>query len=196
MSRWVNPSDTPPGWDTNPSSFRQRVPIVVLALGAFVAAMHLALFQLGVLERPFEPFFGEGSRRVLESRVSRLFPTPDAALGAAVYLIGAACGAIGGRRRWQTMPWLVILFGLFVGPLGAFSVLLVILQPVLFHAWCTSCLLTALLAVLMIGPAMAEVLASLQFLKRVRSQGKSAWKAFCGTPEDELSSLQVTAAGH
>jgi uncharacterized membrane protein len=188
--------DAPPGWDTNPSSFRQRLPIVAMALVAFVAAMNLALYQLGVVERPWEPFFGDGSRRILESWVSELSPVPDAALGAASYFIDAVAGAVGGRRRWQRMPWIVILFGLFVGPLGAVSVLLVILQPVLFSAWCSLCLLTALLAVLMIGPAMDEVLASLQFLKRVRSQGKSVWKAFWGASEGGLSSLRATAAGH
>jgi uncharacterized membrane protein len=188
--------DTPPGWDTNPSSFRQRLPIVLLALVALAASLNLAFYQLDIVARPFEPFFGDGSRKILESWVSELFPVPDAALGAASYLIDAASGAIGGRRRWQTMPWMVILFGLFVGPLGAVSVFLVILQPVLFQAWCTLCLLTALLAVLMIGPAMDEVLASLQFLKRVRARGESVWKAFWGTPPRGLESLRTSPAGH
>jgi hypothetical protein len=57
-------------------------------------------------------------------------------------------------------------------------------------------LVTALLAVLMIGPAMDEVLASLQFLKRARLAGKSVWKALWGLPEGGLSSLQATAAGN
>jgi hypothetical protein len=126
--------DTPPGWDTNPSSFRQRLPIVLLALVALAASLNLAFYQLDIVARPFEPFFSDGSRKILESWVSELFPVPDAALGAASYLIDAASGAIGGRRRWQTMPWMVILFGLFVGPLGAVSVFLVILQPLLFQA--------------------------------------------------------------
>ncbi len=78
------------------------------------------------------------------------------------------------------MPWIVILFGLAVGPLGAVSILLVILQPVLFDAWCTLCLASALISVLMIGPAMDEVLASLQHLKRVGDAGGSRRRAFWG----------------
>lgn len=62
--------------------------------------------------------------------------------------------------------------------------LLVILQPVLFHAWCTLCLLTALLSVLMIGPAMDEVLASLQHVKRAGAQGRSTWRVFWGLSDD------------
>ncbi len=173
-------NDLPPGWDYNPSSWRQRLPIIGLAVIAFAAATHLALYQLRVIDLPWEPFFGDGSRVILDSWVSRLLPISDAALGAASYLIDAVAGAIGGRQRWRTMPWMVVLFGIFVGPLGAVSVLLVILQPVLFGAWCTLCLFTAVISVLMIGPAMDEVLASLQHLKRVKGRGESVWRAFWG----------------
>jgi hypothetical protein len=69
-----------------------------------------------------------------------------------------------------------------VGPLGAVSVLLVILQPVLFDAWCTLCLASAVISVLMIGPAMDEVLASLQHLVRQARRGRSAWRVFWGLP--------------
>lgn len=172
--------EIPPGWDYNPSRWSQRLPIVALAVAAFVAAAHLALYQLQVIAEPWEPFFGQGSRVILDSWVSRLLPVSDAALGALTYLADAVAGIIGGRRRWRTMPWMVILFGVLVGPLGAVSVLLVILQPVLFDAWCTLCLLTALLSVLMIGPAMDEVLASLQHLKRAHERGESVWRAFWG----------------
>ena len=72
----------------------------------------------------------------------------------------------------------VVVFGIAVGPLGAVSLLLVILQPVLFHAWCTLCLSSALVSVLMIGPAMDELLASLQVLVREHRAGRSVWRAF------------------
>jgi hypothetical protein len=78
------------------------------------------------------------------------------------------------------MPWIVILFGLAVGPLGFVSVMLVVFQPVLFDAWCTLCLASAVISVVMIGPAMDEVLASLQYLKRVKNSNVSLWKAFWG----------------
>ncbi|MGH7449107.1 MAG: vitamin K epoxide reductase family protein [Longimicrobiales bacterium] len=173
-------SEAPPAWSYNPSAWSQRLPVIGLALAGFVIAAYLALFQLGVFPRVWEPFFGDGSRRVLTSGVSRVLPIPDAALGAFGYLADAVTGAIGGRDRWRTMPWIVVVFGLAVGPLGAISVLLVILQPVLLDAWCTLCLASAVVSVLMIGPAMDEVLASLQHLARERGRGASLWHAFVG----------------
>jgi hypothetical protein len=128
----------------------------------------------------WEPFFGSGSRRILHSWVSKLVPVSDAALGALGYLADAVTGLIGGRARWRKMPWIVVLFGVAVGPLGIVSVLLVILQPVLFDAWCTLCLVSAVISVLMIGPAMDEVLASLQHLKRQRAEGRRLWSVFWG----------------
>lgn len=87
-------------------------------------------------------------------------------------------GVVGGVDRWRTRPWLVIVFGVAVGPLGVASVVLVILQPVLFDAFCTLCLGSAVLSLVMIGPAMDEVLASLQHLRRVAADGGSVWHAF------------------
>lgn len=116
----------------------------------------------------------------MNSPISHVLPVPDAALGAFGYLIDAVGGAIGGKRRWKTMPWIVVFFGIAVGPLGLVSVMLVVFQPVLFDAWCTLCLVTAFISVVMIGPSMDEVLASLQFLKRAKEARKSMWRAFWG----------------
>ncbi|GIV96114.1 MAG: hypothetical protein KatS3mg057_0771 [Herpetosiphonaceae bacterium] len=171
---------SPPGWDFNPSSWSQRLPIIGLALLGFGIATYLALFQLGIITTVWEPFFGDGSRVILTSRISHILPIPDAALGALGYLADAVTGAIGGRARWRTMPWIVIIFGLAVGPLGAVSIMLVIFQPVLFDAWCTLCLASAVISVAMIGPAMDEVLASLQHIRWAQLRGRSLWHAFWG----------------
>jgi len=170
----------PPGWDYNPASWGQRLPIVGLAVLGGLIATYLALYQYRVFPTVWEPFFGKGSEVVLNSKTSRLLPISDGALGALGYLADALAGVIGGARRWRTMPWIVVLFGLAVGPLGSISIVLVILQPVLYASWCTLCLTTAAISVLMIGPAMDEVLASLQYLKRVRAEGGSVWRAFWG----------------
>src|SRR5687768_5441314 len=173
----MNDPDIPPGWSYNPASWSQRLPIIVLAVVGFLIAGYLALYQLReqvpLVMTVWEPFFGRGSEVILSSWVSELLPVSDAALGALGYLADAVTGAIGGTRRWRTMPWLVVLFGILVGPLGAVSVLLVILQPVLFDSWCTLCLVTAAISVLMIGPVMDEVLASLQYLTREARAGRS-----------------------
>ena len=178
MSEAGNPPQRPPGWQTNPSAWDQRLPIVALALVGFAIATYLALFQYGVVAPVWEPFFGDGSRTVLTSPLSTVLPVSDAALGAFGYLLDAVTGVIGGRGRWRSMPWIVIIFGIAVGPLGAISVLLVIAQPVLYGAFCTLCLASAVISLAMIGPAVDEVLASLQELRRVRLDGGSVWNAF------------------
>lgn len=176
----MRPRYAPPGWSYNPSSWSQRLPIVGAAVVGFGVALYLALYQWRVIGTVWEPFFGDGSRRILNSRISHILPIPDAALGALGYLVDAVTGVIGGKERWRSMPWIVILFGIAVGPLGAISILLVILQPVLFDAWCTLCLASAFISVVMIGPAMDEFLASLQHLRREKKRGHSVWRAFWG----------------
>jgi hypothetical protein len=188
MSGNVSDSEIPPGWDYNPSAWSQRYPIIALSLIGVAIAGYLALYQIGLFDSVWEPFFGDGSQRILTSWVSELMhPVPDAALGALGYLVDAITGAVGGRRRWRTMPWMVVIFGLAIGPLGVVSVLLVILQPVLFDSWCTLCLASGLVSVVMIGPAMDETLASLQHLKRVRERGESTWQAFWGTGQRQAA---------
>lgn len=170
----------PPGWDYNPSVWSQRIPIVALALVGFAIATYLALYQLDIIGTVWEPFFDDGSRTVLNSKVSHLLPIPDAALGAISYLLDAVTGAVGGRERWRTMPWIVVVFGVAVGPLGVVSIMLVVFQPVLYDSFCTLCLASAVISVAMIGPAMDEMLASLQLLKRVRNSSGSVWRVFWG----------------
>lgn len=170
----------PPGWSYNPASWRQRWPLIILAFIGFGIATYLSLYQFKLIDKVWEPFFGDGSVRILDSFISKLLPIPDAALGAFSYVLDAIGGIVGSTRRWRTMPWIVILFGIAVGPLGFVSVLLVILQPVLFDAWCTLCIASAIVSVVMIGPAMDEVLASIQYLRRVRQAKVSLWKAFLG----------------
>ena len=76
----------PPGWDYNPASWKQRIPLVLIALLGFCIASYLAAFQFRIIQTVWEPFFGSGSRTVLNSPTSRILPIPDAALGALGYL--------------------------------------------------------------------------------------------------------------
>jgi len=168
----------PPGWSYNPSSWTERLWLVGVAILGFAISTYLALYQYGLVADVWEPFFNGGSQHVLNSFLSTVFPVPDAALGAFAYALDAVTGVIGRQDRWRSMPWMVILFGLAVGPLGIVSVLLVIAQPAILHAWCTLCLLSALVSLIMIGPAMDEVLASLQFLRRCSDRNTSVWAVF------------------
>ena len=178
----------PLGWDYNPAAWGQRVPIILMALVGGAMALYLTLFQWGVVGAVWDPFFAggpafqNGSHKILTSPTSKFFPHPftDGFLGFLGYVGDAVFGAVGGRRRWRTMPWVVILFGILVGPLGAVSVGLVITQPLAYDTFCTLCMGTALISVLMIGPAMDEMLASLQYMRRVRAHGLPFWRYFWG----------------
>ena len=172
-------SDIPPDWDYNPSAWRERIPLVGAAVAGTAIAGYLALHQYGAVDA-WEPFFGDGSRKILDSRLSRLLPVSDAALGAVGFLLDAVGGAAGGTARWRKAPWLVLAFGVLVGPLGGVSVALVMAQPLVVGAWCTLCLVTAVISVVMIGPAMDEVLATLQHVKRERATGRPLLRILWG----------------
>ena len=189
MTRGSAPSpsiaNAPPGWDENPSAWAERLPVAGLAFVGFLIAGYLALYQLDVFGSVWEPFFGDGSKEILHSGVSKTLPVPDAALGAAGYLADVLGGIIGGTKRWRTMPWIVVLFGVAVGPLGAVSVMLVVLQPVVYGEWCTLCLASAAISLIMIGPAADEILASLQYMRREQAAGASVWRTFWGLEQVE-----------
>lgn len=189
--------EIPPGWSYNPASWSQRLPIVIAAAIGFLIAGYLALYQSGVFPTVWDPVFGDGSAVVLNSWVAtgteRTLGVTDAALGAFGYFADVLTGVIGSTRLWRTMPWLVVLFGLFVGPLGAISILLVILQPFV-GGWCLLCLVTAFISIILIGPAMDEVLASLQHLRREADGDRSVWRALWGL-SPEPRSVAVAAGG-
>lgn len=168
----------PAGWTYNPSTAGQRLPIMLLGFLGFTFSRYLASFQLGHIPEVWDPFFGNGTEQVLTSDVSKAFPVSDAGLGAFTYLLDVVAATIGGRYRWRTMPWAVILFGFMIIPAGVTSIVLIMLQPISVGAWCSACLLTAFIMLLMVPPAIDEVVASAQFLFHVRKEGKPFWKVF------------------
>jgi uncharacterized membrane protein len=171
-------ADIPPGWSYNPSDWFERGPIIAMAFVGFFLSRYLAAYQLGHIPYPWDPFFGDGTQRVLDSEVSKAWPISDAGLGAVAYMLEALSGFMGGRNRWRTMPWMVVMFGLLVVPLGIVSIVLVILQPVAVGAWCTLCLVTAAAMLIMIAPAFDEIVAMFQFLADAWREGKPFWRTF------------------
>jgi nucleoside-diphosphate-sugar epimerase/uncharacterized membrane protein len=170
--------DLPRGWTYNPSTWQQRAPIIALAFVGFFCARYLAAFQLGYINRVWDPFFVDGTRSVLQSDVSRAWPISDAGLGALSYMLEALSGFMGGVQRWRTMPWMVAMFGFLVVPLGVTSIVLVILQPLMVGAWCTLCLVTAIAMLIMVPLAVDEVVAMFQFLAQAHREGKPMWRTF------------------
>lgn len=170
--------DTPPGWSYNPSSWVQRAPVITLGLISFFISRYLASWQLGYIDHAWDPIFGNGTVRILDSDVSRAWPISDAGFGAVSYMIESLSGFMGRQNRWRTMPWMVLMFGILVVPLGVTSIVLVVLQPVMVGTWCALCLTTALFMLMMIPVAVDEVVAMGQFMATTRRQGKPFWTTF------------------
>lgn len=181
--------EIPPGWSYNPSSWPQRIPVIALACFGWLAARYLASYQLGFIERIWDPWFVSsgglnGSECVLTSAISQSFPVSDAGMGAFAYSLEAILGCKGGTARWRTMPWLVLSFGLLVIPLGLISIFLIILQPLAVGCWCALCLMIAFAMLLMVMLTIDEVMATLHGLHLARSKGLSWMEALWqGLPE-------------
>ena len=169
---------TPPGWSYNPSSWPQRWILILLGFLGLVASRYLAMFQLGYIDAIWDPFFGNGTRQVLNSSMSHSLPISDGALGALAYTFEFLMGYMGAPSRWRTMPWMVTIFGILVIPLGLVHIILVISQPVVVGHWCTFCLLAAALMLPMIPLEVDEVVAMLQHLRHAKKRGESVWHAF------------------
>lgn len=171
----VSGPDTPPGWDYSPSGWTNRLPIILLAFVGLFISRYLAAYQLGHIDAAWDPLFGDGTERIVTSSVSEAWPVADAGLGATVYVLEIITGIIGDKRRWRTMPWLVLLFGILIVPLGAVSVFFIIIQPIVIGTWCTLCLIGALAMLLQIPYSFDEILATLQFLHKRWGQGRPLW---------------------
>lgn len=186
--------DVPPGWDFSPSDWFQRIPIIALAFFGFFISRYMAAYQLGHIDMVWDPFFPNGAlgdgkngtEEIITSEMSKSWPVPDAGLGALTYLLEIITGLIGSRRRWRTMPWLVLLFGFMIVPLGVVSIVFIIIQPILLNTWCALCLLAAAAMLLQIPYSFDEIIATLQFLRR-RAKAGRPWMVvlFSGDTDDD-----------
>jgi hypothetical protein len=143
-----------------------------------MVSRYMGAFQMGFIDHIWDPFFGEGSKKVLLSDVSHGLPVSDGALGAYAYTLEFLMVWIGAPTRWRTMPWIVTLFGILVIPLGLVHIFLVISQPVLVGQWCTLCLLAAAIMLPMIPLEADEVIANIQHLRDAVLKGEGFWYVF------------------
>lgn len=174
----VRGPDVPEGWEYSPSSWTQRLPIIILAFVGLYISRYLAAFQLGHTASVWDPFFGAGTERIITSGMSEAWPVPDAGVGALTYMLEILVGIIGGRARWRTMPWLVILFGIMIVPLGAISIFFIVIQPIVIGTWCTLCLVAAAAMLVQIPYSLDELIATGQFLAERRRKGRPLLRVF------------------
>ena len=191
-------SETPPDWSYNPSAWSQRLPIILLALSGLQVSRYLAAYQLGHIDTVWEPFFmgsaddpRNGTEEIITSKVSKAWPVSDAALGAYTYVLEILTGIVGSRMRWRTMPWLVLLFGLMIAPLGITSIFFIIIQPVVIGTWSTLALLAAAVLLVQIPYSLDELLATLQFIGRRVRAGKNWLRVFLFGDRDEGEEKEV-----
>src|SRR6056297_1316231 len=177
----------PPGWDYSPSDWFQHLPIIILAVLGLYVSRYLTAYQLGHIDAVWEPFFTvgntatdakNGTEEIITSSVSEAWPVPDAGLGALTYLLEILIGFIGSARRWRTMPWLVMVFGIMIVPLGIVSITFIIIQPILIGTWCTLCLITAAAMLIQIPYSVDELIATCQFLVRRKRAGRPMLRVF------------------
>ncbi len=173
-------ASVPPGWSSNPSAWRERLPLLGLAAVGFCAALYIGLTQIGALPTIWDPFFGSASAHaVTHSAFSRALPVPDGFLGVAGYLGDLFFGGLGGADRWHRAPWIVLAFGVVITCLALVGIGLTLLQATVIGHWCTVCLVSATVSVLIFILGFREPLASAEGLAKVsheRGWG-AAWHA-------------------
>lgn len=167
-------SPVPPGWSHNPTTYARRRVLIVLALAGFGIAAYLTLFQVGLLHSPWDPFFDP--RRVLELTA----PVPDAVAGVLAYATEIVLLSVGRADRWRTTPWACLLLGVVLSIGVVVSVALIVIQAVVAHAWCTLCLASALLSLLLFAIGIDEARAAYEQVKRVRARRVSLIDALTG----------------
>ena len=192
----------PPGWSYNPSNWTQRLPIIALAILGLYVSRYLAAYQLGHIPGVWDPFFAgsladprNGTEEIITSAVSKAWPVSDAAVGGYTYLLEILTGIVGSRMRWRTMPWLVVLFGLMIAPLGITSILFIVIQPIVIGTWSTIALIGAAAVLIQIPYSLDELLATCQFLRRRAKAGHNWLRVlFVGDTDDMPKAAHAPAA--
>jgi len=167
-----------------PSAWPRRLAVAVLAFAGLLISLQLAFFQYGLVPSVWEPWFGDGSVQVLNSAFSRALPVRDAALGAAAYLLEMVLELSGGTTRWRRRPWLVLLLGLVAAAMAVTALGLAALQAFVVGAFCTLCLVSAVISLSVPLLVAEEVAATWRQVRRGRRYGLSWVRAVRGDASD------------
>jgi uncharacterized membrane protein len=178
-----------PGHD--PSRWPRRITIAVLALAGAALSLRLALTQYGLAGPVWDPLFGNGSQAVLTSAFSKALPVRDSALGTAAYTAEALLAVTPGPGRWRRHPWLVLLSGALTAAMATTALVLIGVQALAVHAFCTLCLVSAAISLtvpLLAGPEVAAAARTV----RIRRHAGQPWRtALRGEP----GSTELTSSG-
>src|SRR3954451_9320989 len=112
----------PPGFDHNPTTYRRRAGLAVLALAGLLVAGYLTLYQWDAWP-VWDPFF------TAEKVLDLTKPVPDALAGVAAYGTELLLLALGGEDRWRRLPWVCLALGAVLTMGAVVSVALIIVQP-------------------------------------------------------------------
>lgn len=146
-----------------PSAWHHRVPVAVLALVGCIVSAYLTLYQWHLTGVVWDPLFGSrSSEHVLTSALSRTLPVPDATLGAIAYVVEAVATLVGGDRRWERTPAVVLVYGLILAGLALTSCALLLAQLLVVKALCTLCLASAVISIVNFVLGRPEVAAALR----------------------------------
>lgn len=155
----------------DPAPRPRRLLMLALAAAGLAVAAYLTLFQLGAVDRVWDPLFT--SRPVLDLTK----PVPDAAAGVAAYaseiVLLLASGAV--ARRW--VPWIASALGVVLITGAVVSLVLIAIQPLVAHAWCTLCLASAAISLVLFALGLAEArrgFAAVRALRRAPSGRRAA----------------------
>jgi uncharacterized membrane protein len=130
-----------------------RRSVFVLALLGLAIAAYLAAYQLHLTTMVWDPLFGAASSEaVVDSPLSRMLPVPDAAVGAGAYACEAALAAITNKRQRSQVTFAALVLVLALAGVG-----LLLTQAFVVHAFCTLCLLSALISFINVVLARDEV---------------------------------------
>lgn len=139
---------------------RLHIAEAALATLGLATATYLTLCQLRLIATPWEPLFSSsdpafinGSDHVLHSHLSQLLPVPDASLGAAAYLaklvLVLLCLRVASPAR-RSRSWLTLASSVLSVLLFLAALTLTALQAFYLHAYCTLCLASAVVSVMLL----------------------------------------------
>ena len=158
-------AETPRGWSKNPTDYKHRARLGILAFVGFGIALYLTLYQFRAYDSVWDPFFD--SKKVVDAT----YPIPDALAGVIAYGAELLLLALGGRDRWRRLPWACLALGAVLTGGVVVSVALIVIQPTLIGHWCTLCLGSALVSFALFALGIDEARAAWQYVSRARQAG-------------------------